>query len=125
MYMAYVSVLSLPSPPPLSLRLTQALKFAVDQAPFACEAASTHPATNAAAASGTVAAQEGAAAAAAAAATVANSDTSRVRLAVRAGLQFACNYCVGSEENKAMLWDAWFPRRLMVRTSDRPLCRSI
>ena len=44
------------------------------------------------------------------------SDTSAgVRLAVRAGLQFACNYCVGSEENKALLWDAWFPRGLMVR----------
>ena len=38
-----------------------------------------------------------------------------VRLAVRAALQFACNYCVGSQENQALLWEAWFPRGLMVR----------
>ena len=82
----------------------QALQFAVDQAPYACGAVCTHPAA------ATVVGQEGTPAA-----TVATSDAAGVRLAVRAGLQFACNYCVGSEENKALLWDAWFPRRLMVR----------
>lgn len=39
----------------------------------------------------------------------------QVRLAVRAAVQFACNYCVGSHENQALLWKAWFPRGLMVR----------
>ena len=41
--------------------------------------------------------------------------TCQVRLAVRAAVQFACNYCVGSHENQALLWKAWFPRGLMVR----------
>lgn len=100
----------------------QALQFAVDQAPFACGAASAHPTTTATATAtattGTVVCQEGAEAG-----TVASRDpdSSGVRFAVRAGLQFACNYCVGSEENKALLWDAWFPRCLMVRARVRPL----
>lgn len=38
-----------------------------------------------------------------------------VRLAVRAAVQFVCNYCVGSQENQALLWKEWFPRGLMVR----------
>lgn len=112
-----------------SKQSTQALQFAVDQAPFACGAESPHPApadingsssgntsawidgsnggdSSANAASAKVARREGAAA---------GGDSAGVRLAVRAGLQFACNFCVGSEENKALLWDAWFPRGLMVR----------
>lgn len=74
----------------------QALQFAVDQAPFACETTS-NPAANTAECKREV------------------GGTSDVRLAVRASLQFAYNYCAGGEESKASLWAVWFPRGLMVR----------
>ncbi|CAN0439170.1 unnamed protein product, partial [Ectocarpus sp. 8 AP-2014] len=72
----------------------QALQFAVDQASFAC-ATTSHPAASTAECHREV------------------GGTSDVRLAVRAGLQFAYNYCSGGEESKASLWAAWFPRGLM------------
>ncbi|CAM9270164.1 unnamed protein product [Ectocarpus sp. 13 AM-2016] len=71
-----------------------ALQFAVDQALFACTTTS-HPAASTAECESEV------------------GGTSEVRLAVRAGLQFAYNYCAGSEESKVSLWAAWFPRGLM------------
>lgn len=40
-----------------------------------------------------------------------------VRHAVRAALQFVCNWCVGNEGSQASLWDRSFPRSLMVRAT--------
>lgn len=81
----------------------QALGFAVDQAYFACGAPTPNVvATTKAAASDperTVEVVGGA------------------RLAVRAALQFVCNWCVGNEANQASLWDRSFPRGLMVRAN--------
>lgn len=99
---------------------TQALQFAIDQAPFACEAAAS---SHTPAADGNLVrgksggAVDSGSSAVEATATTDVPDTAGIRLAVRAGLQFACNYCAGSEQNKALVWDAWFPRGLMVRFS--------
>lgn len=124
--------------PPLAM---QALQFAVDQAPFACPGSTySHPISgdntsrNGGGSScvrvgggGSGGGDANSAAACKDTVSAADSDAASVRLAVRAGLQFACNYCVGSEANKTLLWDAWFPRGLMVRACVRirPLCRVV
>lgn len=109
----------------------QALAFAVDQASFACGAVSQTqpPGTRI---RGSVASADSVATATTAAVSAPAevvrpgvnkhgnaSGNSRVWLAVRAALQFACNYCVGNEENQALLWVKWFPRGFMVRASVR------
>lgn len=106
----------------------QALTFAVDQASFACGAASQAQ-PRGTPIRGSVSSADSVTTATTAAVAAAvdgvrpgvtqhgnGSADSEVWLAVRAALQFVCNYCVGNEENQALLWRIFFPRRFMVRS---------
>lgn len=97
----------------------QALQFAIDQAAFACEASPSPPDSLGTHGTGArddpISHTTGAAAAVTKGTAVpAAGPAPYVRRAVRAALQFACNYCVGNEDNRASLWKRWFPRGLMV-----------
>lgn len=52
----------------------------------------------------------------------ASADLEALRRAIRAALQFLCNFCVGNEANQAFLWAKGFSRAFMVNDEVLGVC---